>query len=91
MLGASKFKPTAAMQRGTDLEDKVFEVLLEKFPSLEKCGIMLSSDYPEIGASADGMTNTFTLEIKCPAKDKAVDKYYKGKLSVHLFFSEVFS
>lgn len=66
-----------AMQRGTDLEDKVFEVLKREMVShnLRKCGLYFDSIFPNMAASPDGIADTFVLEIKCPASSKTYGEY----------------
>jgi hypothetical protein len=55
-----------AMKRGTILEDDVFETVKKEFPSLKKAGLILNHEYPFFGASPDGLSDDFVLEIKCP-------------------------
>lgn len=66
-----------AMQRGTNLEDKVFNVLKKEMSShnLKKCGIYLDPFLPNMAASPDGIADTFVLEIKCPATPKTYAEY----------------
>ncbi|XP_055589666.1 uncharacterized protein LOC129741878, partial [Uranotaenia lowii] len=55
-----------AMQRGTDLEGHVFNVLKKQYPSLRNTGLVLDPQFPWMGASPDGIADDFVLEIKCP-------------------------
>lgn len=42
---------------------------------INKCGIILNPNYPIIGASPDGETVEYTIEVKCPSSDKAMTRY----------------
>lgn len=66
------------MQRGLELENKVFEVLKKYYPSVRKCGLFLDPDYPAFGASPDAINETTVFEIKCPSKAENF-KYYVTK------------
>ncbi|XP_052867996.1 uncharacterized protein LOC128273962 [Anopheles cruzii] len=62
-----------AMKRGTDLEGHVLVELQKEFPSLRSIGLILDPNHPWMGASPDGISDDFVLEIKCPytAKTRA--------------------
>uniref|UniRef100_A0A336K6K5 CSON002254 protein n=1 Tax=Culicoides sonorensis TaxID=179676 RepID=A0A336K6K5_CULSO len=66
-----------AMQRGTELEDKVFKILEKEFVkhNLKKCGIFLDTSLPHFAASPDGIADDFVVEIKCPATPKTYQEY----------------
>ncbi|XP_063696094.1 uncharacterized protein LOC134827403 [Culicoides brevitarsis] len=66
-----------AMQRGTDLEDRVFAVLKKELASekLRQCGIFLDANLPHLAASPDGIAENFVVEIKCPATPKTHAEY----------------
>lgn len=68
---------TEAMKRGHTMEDLIFECMKTKYPRLRKCGLQLSSKYPELGASADGICDDFVLEIKAPMKNLNIANYMK--------------
>lgn len=72
-----KVMSTEAMQRGSLLEEEVFKMLKTKFQSLRKCGLFLNPLYPVFGASPDGITNKFIIEIKCPSSNKTLSNYIK--------------
>ncbi|KAJ8678419.1 hypothetical protein QAD02_014206 [Eretmocerus hayati] len=73
-----------AMKRGRELEGQVIaslgEFLTQKYKEspVRKCGLILSKEYPVLGASPDGMINVAVIEIKCPAEEKTVRNYYDG-------------
>lgn len=79
ILGASKFKVTEAMQRGISLESQVLREVENKLKiKFKNCGLLLSSDYPFIGASPDGVSNEAVVEIKCPSSEKTLKRYIKA-------------
>lgn len=67
------------MTRGIELEDVVFNVLKKKFKNIEKTGLMLSQEFPELGASADATNESAVFEIKCPSSLKTLDHYIGSK------------
>ncbi|XP_075986122.1 uncharacterized protein LOC142983144 [Anticarsia gemmatalis] len=79
IMGASKVPDTAAMKRGRQLESEVIKVV-EKMKKIKinKCGIILSPLYPIMGASPDGETDNYSIEIKCPSSEKSVSLYLKN-------------
>lgn len=85
------------MQRGRALETCVLkivgEIIQKKYGEsrIKKSGLLLRQEYPMLGASPDGITDNAVIEIKCPAKEKTVRKYYnhnkinkKYKAQIHL-------
>ena len=69
ILGGTELHLTAAMKRGKDLEKKVLKVVKKKLKlQVEDCGVQLSPEYPEFGASPDGLTEDKVIEIKCPKR-----------------------
>jgi putative phage-type endonuclease len=66
IMGMSSGGFSFAMDRGTRLEDGVFNVVRNEYPGLQKSGLLLNSQYPYFGASPDGIHDDFVLEIKCP-------------------------
>ncbi|KAI5722091.1 hypothetical protein M8J76_003597 [Diaphorina citri] len=76
-----KIKSTAAMERGCELEESVFDMLKPKFPTLKKSGIHLNEKYPLFGASPDGITDEAVFEIKYPSSKKTEGNYLRnGKI-----------
>ncbi|XP_042910589.2 uncharacterized protein [Parasteatoda tepidariorum] len=71
ILGARKIKDTKAMARGRVLESSVRKVVeKERNLKFKKCGIKLSPKFPVLGASADGVSEGYVLEIKCSYSEK---------------------
>ncbi|XP_039302545.1 uncharacterized protein LOC105203324 [Solenopsis invicta] len=76
VTGASKVHETSAMLRGKDLEKLVLiEVERELDTRIKSAGLYLSPNYPALGASPDGMTNEYIVEIKCPSNEKALERF----------------
>ncbi|XP_058059755.1 uncharacterized protein LOC131210514 [Anopheles bellator] len=75
-----------AMKRGTDLEGHVLAELQKEFPSLRSIGLVLDPKFPWMGASPDGISDDFVLEIKCPYTAKTHACYVDvNKLSKKYF------
>ncbi|XP_026741056.1 uncharacterized protein LOC113503360 [Trichoplusia ni] len=76
IMGASKLKDTDAMKRGRMLESEVkLEVEKNKKIKINKCGIILDPLHPIMGASPDGETADYSIEIKCPSSEKSMNQY----------------
>lgn len=57
------------MKRGRDLEKPVLEAIAKRHNiKILQVGLMLDSRLPEMGASPDGLTEEFVIEVKCPMK-----------------------
>ena len=84
VVGASKLKDTAAMERGRKLEPKVLKEVGRKLGSIKSSGIILTPNHPFMGASPDGITANghAVVEIKCPASQKSLLRYVNGDGSV---------
>lgn len=79
VLGAARIKDTAAMKRGRELEPAVVNALKQQIGDIVQCGIILSPEYPALGASPDGLTadGQAVVEVKCPASEKSFSRYIK--------------
>lgn len=81
LLGASRPLQTAAVNRGRKLESGVLEaVARERNISIQKCGIFLKAQYPLFGATPDGITEEYFIEMKCPSSDSTVSNYIKDQV-----------
>lgn len=71
VLGVSKFKATAAMNRGKKLEASVIKELQIHFKmNFKQTGLLqLNPKYPIFGASADAICDEYLVEIKCPQNE----------------------
>lgn len=98
ILGATKLKDTAAMKRGRDLEKEVLKIIEKrKRIKINKCGIILNPDYPVMGASPDGESTAYSIEIKCPSTKNARSQYitkknkitskYMGQVQLQMHFA----
>lgn len=74
MVGASKLKDTAAMERGRKLEPKMLKEVGRKLGSIMPSGIILTPNHSFMSASPDGITadGHAIVEIKCPVSKKKV-------------------
>ncbi|XP_054723113.1 uncharacterized protein LOC129233057, partial [Uloborus diversus] len=77
LLGA-KFKLNAAIKRGTLLEKDVLNELKKRHRSIKPSGFLMNADYPFVGASPDGVTKDFVVEIKCPSTEQTMGTYFKN-------------
>ncbi|XP_035435718.1 uncharacterized protein LOC118266384 [Spodoptera frugiperda] len=83
ILGATKLKDTEAMKRGRFLESQVLkEVEKIKQIKINKCGLKLNAAHPIMGASPDGESTVYSIEIKCPASEKALNRYIDSNSEV---------
>lgn len=84
ILGAVPALQTNAVVRGKVLETEVLkEVSKQRKLIIEKAGLYLKKEYPIFGASPDGITDEYILEVKCPSKEKTVDRYIQqGKINI---------
>lgn len=83
ILGASKLRDTEAMKRGRFLESQVLkEVEKVNKIKINKCGLMFNSTYPIMGASPDGESSVYSIEIKCPTSEKAMGRYISSENKV---------
>lgn len=78
-----------AMKRGTDLEGHVFAVLQKEYPSLRNTGLVLDPQFPWMGASPDGISDDFVLEIKCPYTPKTYECYVDVKKLSKKYFAQI--
>ena len=78
IMGATTLKLTSAMKRGQDLEEPISEVVSKKLNvKIQKVGIQLYPEYPEFGASPDGLCDEAVKEIKSPSNEKPLNITYQ--------------
>ncbi|KAK3883296.1 hypothetical protein Pcinc_012333 [Petrolisthes cinctipes] len=79
IIGATKLKDTAAMQRGRELELKVLLELEKQIGCIKQSGVIFDRDLPVLGASPDGITSNgmAIVEVKCPTSEKSFRRYIK--------------
>lgn len=65
--------------------------------SIKPCGLILNKNYPVVGASPDGLTNDYVVEIKCPLKNKNFKNYvldgapikrYMAQIQLQMYFAD---
>ncbi|KAK5648563.1 hypothetical protein RI129_003455 [Pyrocoelia pectoralis] len=78
IIGTSKVRDTNPMKRETELA-----------VPLNKCGIYIVEDYPVCAASPDAISADFTVEIKCPASEKAMKNYIKNNIIAPKFKAQI--
>lgn len=98
IFGAKKIKDTIPMKRGKTLEHEVRrEISKKKDIAIEKCGFFLKSDWPILGATPDGITKDYVIEIKCPTSSKTTESYIKdgiisnkckAQIQLQMYFAE---
>lgn len=90
IMGAQKAFETRATSRGKELEPEVIkEVEKIKKIKIKKVGLLLCSEYPVFGASPDGISEDYCVEIKCPFKDKSVDRYIKDNVIAKKYYFQL--
>lgn len=81
---------TFAMKRGKDLEEKVLHKVAKALNTkIQKCGLVLSQAYPELGASADGISENEVYECKCPTSEKNIERYFVNGQIVKKFTAQL--
>lgn len=82
-----------AMQRGTNLEDQVFQILKHDMKmhghTLKQCGLFVDEKLPHFGASPDGIADEFVVEIKCPATPKTYSEYISVEKLQRRYFAQI--
>lgn len=97
VLGVTKVPVTEAMLRGRKLEEEVLEGVEKKLNiKFKRVGLQLKPRYPIFGASPDGITEDYVVEIKCPQSEKNISNYltknkqitakYKAQVQLQMFF-----
>ncbi|CAG5020930.1 unnamed protein product [Parnassius apollo] len=80
IFGAS-VPETLSMKRGKRLESNVrAEVAKTRKIVIENCGFFLKPDWPHLGASPDGLTSEYVVEIKCPSTKKGKESFVKNSV-----------
>lgn len=71
-----------ATRRGLSLEPEILKVIsARRHIKINQCGLYVNRQFPVFGASPDGITNKYVIEVKCPSKEKSILNYIKnGKI-----------
>uniref|UniRef100_A0A8D8T824 YqaJ viral recombinase domain-containing protein n=1 Tax=Cacopsylla melanoneura TaxID=428564 RepID=A0A8D8T824_9HEMI len=79
ILGATKVKDSVAMERGRRLEKAVLAVVSKnKQLKIKNIGLVLNDKLPIFGASPDGVSEEYVLEVKCPMSEKSLPTYFSS-------------
>lgn len=65
------------MLRGRKLEEVLKGVEKKLNVKFKRVGLQLKPRYPIFGASPDGITEDYVVEIKCPQSEKNICNYLK--------------
>lgn len=76
ILGISKKYDNVFMQRGRMLEKKVISTVekLQKI-NINPCGLIIIGELSFFGASSDGLSEVYVVEVKCPGSEKTFKNY----------------
>lgn len=90
ILGAESPLETEAITRGKKLEPEVLKVVATiKNIRIDRTGLFLNKEYPIFGASPDGISEEYVIEIKCPFSTKTVERYIKNGIISKKFYYQV--
>ncbi|KAJ8720543.1 hypothetical protein PYW08_006008 [Mythimna loreyi] len=85
----SKFT-SIAMDRGKKLEKEVLKVVSGKEKiKIKEAGLLLNADYPIFGATPDGLTENYIVEVKCPSTGATIPSYVKENKITPKFWAQV--
>ncbi|XP_045458850.1 uncharacterized protein LOC123669284 [Melitaea cinxia] len=90
LILGGKIPDTQSMKRGRTLEDdvrKTVEGQLRK--TINKCGLLLSSRYPMIAGSPDGIFEDGIIEIKCPLNEKTYKNFVKNGEPTEKYYAQM--
>lgn len=97
IMGASGTLTTEPITRGQNLESLVLDQVENiKKIKIKKAGLFLNKKFPIFGASPDGITDIYCVEVKCPTKEKTsllyvndgvVQKKFLYQLQLQMFLA----
>ncbi len=80
LFGATRLKDTKAMKRGRTLESEVLkQISAVRNLTIHNIGLILSTKLPLFGASPDGITDEYVVEVKCPMTAQSQLNYIDSK------------
>lgn len=90
VTGGIKIKESNAMKRGKLLENKILQTV-EKLTRInfKATGLLITPGHPLLGASPNGISEEYVLEIKCPSKEKTVCLYIKNGEIVNKYKAQI--
>lgn len=90
IMGAQAPFQTEATLRGKKLEPLVLEEVGKiRNIKIQTAGIFLNKNYPMFGASPDGISTEYCIEIKCPSKDSSIKTYVVNDIIQKKFMYQV--
>ncbi|XP_030762458.1 uncharacterized protein LOC115887233 [Sitophilus oryzae] len=94
IIGSYKVRDNKFMKRGRLLEKKVLKCAEQKVKcKFQECGFFTMPLLPVLGASPDGISKDYVVEIKCPSsvknkntyiKDNNITAKFKGQLHLQM-------
>lgn len=73
---SKSIRPNYYMLRGSALEKEAIEIYESKYGDVLLVGFVTNTDYPNAGASPDGIAGEYLLEVKCYYGDKMLNIDY---------------
>lgn len=90
IMGATPPFETDATVRGKKLEWAVIQAVSKKRSvTIKKSGIFLKRQYPILGASPDGVTDEYCIEVKCPTKESVIKNYLVDGVVQKKFYYQI--
>lgn len=65
------------------------EVAKIKNIKIKQSGLVLNAHYPFLGASPDGVSDDYCIEIKCPTTEKTSERYLKNNVINPKYFFQL--
>ncbi|KAL4718530.1 hypothetical protein ACJJTC_018273, partial [Scirpophaga incertulas] len=90
LILGGKIPDTPSMKRGRILEDevrKIVEIKLRK--KISRCGLLLSTEYPMLAGSPDGIFEDGIIEIKCPLNERTYKNYVKNGSATEKYYVQM--
>lgn len=56
---------------------------------INNAGLFLKKEYPIFGASPDGISTEYVIEVKCPYKEKTVERYIRQGEITNKFYYQI--
>lgn len=98
VMGSRCAFDSLAMKRGRDLESTILEAISKYLKTtIRKPGIFLNNEYIMLGASPDGITEDYVIEIKSPyniqtfnnyCKDGNICNKYRAQVQLQMLFAK---
>ncbi|KAL1493914.1 hypothetical protein ABEB36_009594 [Hypothenemus hampei] len=90
VFGAQLPLTSDAVKRGKCLEKEVIEIVKQKRSlKINKSGLYLRKDFPIFGASPDGISDEYVIDMKCPSKEATVKNYLHNGIVAKKYFYQL--